>query len=317
MTLLFSEAFGAGKLVGFEMHSRFLVPPACMKMIGESHGDIAISPDGEIFVSVEAGEHPGIQVYNSRGRYLRNVPNAPYDIHGFSIAPGRDGRPNIFGVSVFGQRIVQLTLRGELVQEIPGTRIPEQYKKTGSDDLPLALTGIAVAPNGDIYVVDGYGLDFIHRFDRDGHYLNTFGGREFPYGFNTCHKIIIDPRFSPERLLCADRDNNRLVSMSLNGEVQNSFSLDLRSPSALAVWRDELAVAELGGRVSVFDREWRVVGLIGSNDNRNEVKTNRIPPERWRPDVFYAPHGIAYDPEGNLLVTEWSQWGRVVRLERR
>jgi hypothetical protein len=318
VTLLLSAvALADEHPVRYEMNSRFLTPPKCMKTIGESHGDIATSPAGDIFVSVEAGDHPGIQVYDARGRYVRNVPHAPYDLHGFVIATGLDGALDIFGVSLFGQQIVQLTLDGKLIQVIPATRIPDRYKTSKEGYSPLSLTGIAVAANGDIYAVDGYGRDFIHRFDKEGHYLGTFGGPDQPYGFKTCHKIAIDTRFEPERLLCADREHDRLVQMDLNGRVLGVFAERLRNPNALAVWHDELAVAELGGRVSILDKEGKIIASIGTNENESEIKTNRIPPEQWQSNLFYAPHGIAYDPAGNLLVTEWSQWGRVVRVERR
>ena len=42
----------------------------------------------------------------------------------------------------------------------------------------------------------------------------------------------------------------------------------------------------------------------------------RQQPEIWREGVFYAPHGITYDAAGNLLVSEFNQWGRVTRLTR-
>src|SRR6185436_19348176 len=74
----------------FEMNSKILTPPPGMQTIGDSHGDIAVSPAGEIYVSVQAGTHPGIQVYGADGRYLRNVPDAPTDLHGFIIARGTD-----------------------------------------------------------------------------------------------------------------------------------------------------------------------------------------------------------------------------------
>jgi len=35
-----------------------------------------------------------------------------------------------------------------------------------------------VAPNGDLYVTDGYASDYVHRFDRDGKYLKSFGGKK-------------------------------------------------------------------------------------------------------------------------------------------
>jgi len=67
---------------------------------------------------------------------------------------------------------------------------------------------------------------------------------------------------------------------------------------------DELAVAELRGRVTLLDRQGQVIASIGTNENADETKTNRVPTEKWQSDLLYAPHGIAYDAAGNLLVTE-------------
>ena len=89
----------AERAPAFTMDSQFLTPPEGMATIGDSHGDIAVSPAGEIYVSVQGGGHPGIQVYSATGRYLRNVPGAPTDLHGFIIARAPDGTPSIFGVS--------------------------------------------------------------------------------------------------------------------------------------------------------------------------------------------------------------------------
>jgi hypothetical protein len=288
-----------------------------MATIGDSHGDIAVSPAGEIYVSVQGGNYRGIQVYSAQGRYLRNVPNAPSDLHGFIIANAPDGTQNIFGASLMGQRIVQLTLDGKIALTIPATLIPDRYKTRQDGKLSVFLTGVAVAPNGDIYVVDGYGRDFIHRFDKAGRYLDTFGGQGEPWNFKQCHKIALDSRFNPPRLLCTDRLNDRLIHMDLKGHVLGVFAERLRWPSALAIFQDELAIAEAGGRVTIVGLKGERIALIGANDNAAEIKTNQVPPERWQADLFYAPHGITYDATGNLLVTEWSQWGRVVRVKRK
>jgi len=307
----------AERPLAFEMNSQFLTPPPGMSTIGDSHGDIAVSPAGEIYVSVEGGDYKGIQVYSAQGRYLRNVPTAPNDFHGFIIATAPDGTPGIFGASLMGQQIIRLTLEGKVALAIPATSIPDRYKTSQDGKLSVYLTGIAVAPNGDIYVVDGYGRDLIHRFDQAGRYLATFGGPGTPWHFKQCHKIALDPRFKPVRLLCTDRLHDRLIHLDLDGHVMGTFAEGLRWPSALAVFKDELAVAELGGRVIVLGLKGERIVSIGANENAEEIKTNQVPPEKWQPHLFYAPHGIAYDATGNLLVTEWNQWGRVVRLDRR
>jgi peptidylamidoglycolate lyase len=91
----------------------------------------------------------------------------------------------------------------------------------------------------------------------------------------------------------------------------------LRLPSALAIYRNELAVAELAGRVSILDMKGQIITSIGTNDNADEIRTNKAPPQIWRPGFFYAPHGIVYDKAGNLLVTEFNQFGRVTRVIRK
>lgn len=301
------------------MDAQFLKPPPGTATIGAAHGDIAVAPTGEIFVSVKEGAYQGLQVYGADGRYLRNVPNAPNDLHGFIIVTASDGKPYIFGARLEAQQIVQFALDGNNVLTIPPTAIPDQYKTRDEKDsskLTLSLTAVAVGPDGDIYAVDGYGRDFIHRFDKTGRYKGTFGGQGAPWNFDRCHKIAMDLRFKPMRLLCTDRNHNRLVQMDLDGNVLGIVAEGLRAPGAVATYGNELAVAESNGRVSILDLQGQIVTSVGTNDNPKEIRTDKTPPEAWQPDKFYAPHGIAYDAAGNLFVTEFSRWGRVVRLTR-
>ena len=321
MTKLISAAVMASVLMmaaayaaTFTMDEKFLTPPRGMATIGDSHGAIAVSPVGEIYVSVQGGDRAGIQVYSAAGRYLRNVPGGPPDLHGFIIARAPNGTPNIYGVSRLAQKIVQLTLDGRVVLEIPASAIPDQYKKPEAQ--AINLTGIVVAPGGDIYVSDGYGLDFIHRFDKTGRYLSSFGGKGAPWNFDQCHKIAIDTRFKPLRLLCTDRRHFRLVHMDLEGNVIGTYADGLRMPSALAIYKNELAVGELQGRIAILGLDGKVVSTIGTNENVDEIRTNKAPPDIWKADRFYAPHGITYDAAGNLLVTEFNQFGRVTRVKR-
>jgi len=58
----------AAQMLHFTMDSKFLAPPPGMATIGDSHGDVAVSPAGEIYVSVQGGDYPGIQAYGADGR---------------------------------------------------------------------------------------------------------------------------------------------------------------------------------------------------------------------------------------------------------
>src|SRR3954469_7678254 len=159
--------------------------------IGNMHGDVAVSAKGEVYVSVMDSK-AGLQVYAPDGKFLRNVPNAPNDFHGFVIRKQADGE-FIFGPRLGGQTIIKMDLDGKVLLTIPASDIPDEFKnkngKTGKTS--VALTAMDVAPNGDLFVTDGYASDYVHRFDAQGKYIKSFGGKKQPYGFNTLHKIAI------------------------------------------------------------------------------------------------------------------------------
>ncbi len=310
--LMFAASLAAAHAATFTMDTKYFTPPDGMATIGDSHGDIAVSPRGEIYVSVQGGAHSGIQVYSAEGKYLRNVPGAQTDFHGFIIAGGK-----IYGVSRLTQHIVEMELDGRTVLDIPArTAIADAYIEHAAGKPATNLTGIAVAPNGDIYVTDGYGTNYIHRFDKKGKYISSFGGKAEPYGFDTAHKIVIDTRTKPARLLATDRRHNRILAMSLDGKLQGVVAENLRLPSAMSIYKDELAVGELDGRITILDKDGKVIATIGQNDTATETKSNKAPPDIWKGDRFYAVHGVAYDRRGDLLVTEFNQFGRLTKVKR-
>jgi hypothetical protein len=284
--------------------------------LGNMHGDVAVSSTGEVYVSVQ-DPTAGLQVYASDGKFLRNVPNAPSDFHGFVIRKQADGE-FIYGATMRGQTVVKMRLDGGIVMTIGSSSIPDQFKVTNarSGQLALLLTGLDVAPNGDIYVTDGYASDFIHRFDRNGKYLSSFGGKAAPYSFNTLHKLAIDTRFEPARLIAVDRANNRVVHMTLTGEFLGVVATDLLLPAAIAITGDYAVIGELTGRVTVLDKSGAVAARVGTNTEQG-VGTNKIPPAQWKTGLVLAPHGVALNDRGDLFVAEFNSFGRVHRFNRR
>ena len=290
----------------------WLHPPKGMTHIGNGHGEIAIDSQGLIYISVTSGDKSGIQVYDAKGDYLHNVPNAPNDFHGFLIRHEGDGE-YIYGATLNEQSVVKMTLQGDIVLTIPANKIPDQYKKNNKGKLGLKLTSVAVAPNGDIYAADGYGLDYIHHFDKKGKYFNTFGGRKAPYNLSNCHKIFIDHRYTPARILCTNRAKRNLVHLSLSGEMIGVHAKNLRRPSAISFKGDEMAVAEIEGRISILNKQGDVISVVSLNDSK--YKGNRWKPEEWKDGIVGSPHGITYDKQGNLLMTEYNKYGRVMRFD--
>ena len=302
--------------VEFSAVADWLKLPAGRPQIGNMHGDVAVSSKGDIYVSVQDPD-AGVQVYGPDGTFLRNVPNAPSDFHGFVIRQQPDGE-FLFGATLRGQTIVKMTLDGQVVLTIPASVIPDEYKirNARSGQLGVLLTSLDVAPNGDLYVTDGYASDYVHRFDRNGKYLTSFGGKKEPYSFNTLHKIAIDSRFQPARIIATDRANNRVVHLSLDGQFLGVVAKDLLLPAAVTIDGDNAVIGELRGRVTILDKAGTVLTRLGANSEPG-VGTNKVPPEQWRPGLLLSPHGVALNQRGDLFVTEFSMFGRVHRFNRR
>ena len=204
---------------GYSTVADWLKLPEGRPQLGNMHGDIAVSSDGEVYVSVQ-DPAAGLQVYAPDGKFLRNVPDAPSDFHGFVIRKQPDGE-FIYGATLRGQTIVKLRLDGGIVMTIGSAAIPDQFKASNarSGQLALLLTGLDVAPNGDIYVTDGYASDFIHRFDKTGKYLSSFGGKSRPTASTRCTSSRSTRASSRRASSRVDRANNRVVHLSLDRRV--------------------------------------------------------------------------------------------------
>lgn len=295
--------------VSFEFAPNWLTPPPGRETIGNGHGEIGVDSSGNVYVSVQEKD-AGIQVYGPEGKFIRAL-KLPPSLHGFVIRKD-EGQEYIFATVLGEKRVIKAKLDGTVVLEIPTSSFPEG--KAGPKG--LALTSCDIAPNGDIYVVDGYGQNWIFVFGRDGRFKKVFGGPGEPLKLANTHKIFIDRRFEPARILACDRGNNRILHLDLDGNlIRVVADQGLRRPSSASFHGDLMCVAEIAGRVSVFDKEGKMVAELGTNPAT--TNTPKIEPKDWQQGIVTSPHGITFDKDGNILETEWNQWGRVLRWNRK
>lgn len=304
LSLLFVLGGSAAAEVSYDLVPNWLTPPPGKETIGNGHGEIAVDSAGNVYVSVQEKD-AGIQVYGPDGKFIKAL-KLPPSLHGFVVRKD-EGQEYIFAAVLGEKRVIKCKLDGTVVMEIPTSAFPEG--KAGPKG--LALTNCDVAPNGDIYVVDGYGQSWIFVFDRAGKYKKVFGGPVEPYKFANTHKIFIDRRFEPARVFCCDRGNKRILHTDLEGNIIGVIAEGLRNPSSASFHGDLVCIAEIAGRVSVWNKEGKMVAECGTNPKT--TNTPKIEPKDWQQGIVTSPHGITFDNDGNILETEWNQWGRVLR----
>ena len=282
------------------------------KPLGNTHGGIVIDRKGQVYFNTDTKR--SIMVYSSEGSFLRAFGENHVGIHDMTLNT-EDGTEYLYAAHLGGKKIVKFTLEGEVVWEIDGPPALSNLYEAG--DQHYNPTGVAVAPNGDVYVADGYGLNYIHQYTKDQTYVRSFGGRGTEPGkFKTCHGVSLDTRGETPLLLISDRENRRLQHFDLEGNFVSIVATGLRRPCAVSIWNNHVAVAELAGRVTILDATNHPIAFLGDNPNKAQWAKNPVPMSDWKEGVFTAPHGCCYDAYGNIYVMDWNRTGRISRLDR-
>lgn len=284
-------------------------------VLGSTHGGVVVDKKGLIYFSMDGGSD-GIMVYSPDGKFLKGLGGKELlGIHGLQIRE-EGGEEFLYAAHLAGKRALKLKLDGTIVWSIPAEKVLEasgRYKDRGQYN----PTAVAVAPDGRVFIADGYGQNWVHVFDKDQKYVKSFGGPgKEPGKFNTCHGLGIDTRAGKPLLLVCDRANRRLQHFDLDGNFVAVITEGLRLPCSVSFHGDHVAIAELQGRVAIIDKTNKVVATLGDNPAEDQRANFNVPPTDWKPGVFTAPHGVSYDKDGNLYVMDWNKSGRVSRLNK-
>jgi hypothetical protein len=177
---------------------------------------------------------------------------------------------------------------------------------------------VAIAPNGDIFVGDGYGSSFVNQYTAKGEFIRTFGGLGKGDDQLDCpHGLWVDLRETP-LLVVTDRGNSRLQRFTLVGKRVDSILGTTKMPCNLHERNGDVVIPDLLSKVVILGRNNRVVASLGEGEySKEEWDTARNQaPGAFAPGRFVCPHGACFDHEGNIFVVEWVESGRVTKLRK-
>ncbi|MBI2435944.1 MAG: hypothetical protein HYV26_24070 [Candidatus Hydrogenedentes bacterium] len=233
--------------------------------------------------------------------------------HGMFLNREKDGEFLYLSATSAGV-VVKTTLEGEEVSRIGTPPRPDIYDA----DRRFVPTETAVSSSGEIYIADGYGQPWVHRYSPAAEYLDSFGGPgKAPGQLNNPHGVKTDTRSGRELLLVADRGNRRLQYFTLDGEFVRSVDDNLRLPCTALPWRDELYVPDLHSRLTILDKNDVLITHLGDRPGCWEKPGwPNLPPSDWEVGKFSSPHDLHVDERGNIYIVEWlsNGTGKVTKL---
>ncbi len=262
----------------------------------------SVAVDAHDNVWVLARSDPPVQVYQPDGKFLRawgtGLLHTPHQLK-------LDRQGNVWLADSGHHVVLQCTPDGNVIRTLgtPG--------EAGSDERHFNRPAdMAITPDGDIFVADGYGNARVVHFDKNGNFVKSWGklGTE-PGEFSLPHAITLDSR---GRLYVADRNNVRIQVFDQAGNVLDQWR-NLIVPCAFWMTKDdELWVC--GSSPMPWRADDRVLGyppqdqlFMKFNTSGKLLQLSSIPKGedgRERPGELNWVHGLALDAKGNIYAVD-------------
>ena len=294
---------------------------------------VHLGPDGHIWVfqrcfnDKPAGDatclnrgdaNPPILEFDPSGRLLKSLGVGLFaHPHGFTVDRGGNlwasdtndvasilGMParNADGV-IMGQEVLKLSPAGKVLMVIG----KEGTAGNGPDTFDRP-TGVAVAPNGDVFVTDGHSPNTLKsarvvKFTKDGTFIKAWGkmGSD-PGDFKEPHDIYIGG--SQERVYVADRQNDRIQVFDQEGKFIAAWP-QFGQPSSVYVDKDDNIFVG-----SVFNdptaKKGQLRGIVIGNARDGSLKAFIPDPADLdkMTDTGTSASGIAEDSQGNIYAAD-------------
>lgn len=251
-----------------------------------------------------------VLMYDKAGKLLTTWGSEYPGAHGLTLF-NENGTEVLFICDNNRHQVIKTTLDGRVLLVLDYPKETGEYTKA-EEYVP---TETAIAPNGDIYVADGYGKDFIMRYDSKGKYISHFGGRgnEAKHLLNA-HGVCVDQR-DPKRpcLVVTSRQQNAFKRYTFEGVYIDTIPL----PGAwvcrpvikgeylyAAVLQSNSNLWKQSGFVTILDKNFKVVSNLGGSEPK--YADGKLDEMYQTIKYFDYPHDVCVDDEENLYIAQWN-----------
>lgn len=252
-------------------------------------------------------------VYDKSGKLLESWGHEYPGGHGLTLWDA-GGEEFLFITDFDKGKVVKTNLEGKVLMTINHPSEVGIYQK----DDPFKPTETAIAENGDIYVADGYGSQYIIQYDSEGRYIRHFGGRgDNDDQFQTAHGVCIDHRNKRNpTLICTSRAHNSFKRFTMEGKYLGTIFLpgafvcraviDEEHLYAGVCWSrlKYLNRTDNSGFVTILDKNNKVVSNPGGTAPKYKKGTLQLMVQDQ--PVFKHCHDVCIDEDKNIYVCQWN-----------
>ena len=246
--------------------------------------------------------------YDRSGKVLKTWGDQFPGAHGLTLW-SEGGEEFLFITDTVKRQVYKATLDGKILLTIDYPKESGVYESNEK----FKPTETTIAPNGDIYVADGYGSNYISVFDSKGKFKFHFGGKGDEDGlFDCCHGITLDTRQKEHNtLLITSRSANKFKRFTLDGKHIETISIPGMWPCRPVIKGKDLYFAiivtqswwDYDGFIAAFDMNNKLISAPGANTEMNADGT--ITKATYDGQTFLSPHDVCVDNDMNLYIPQW------------
>ncbi|MFM2392495.1 MAG: hypothetical protein RLZZ546_472 [Bacteroidota bacterium] len=269
--------------------------------------EMVFNRNGEIMLLTNETKN-NIIVFDKDGNIKNSWGNNFPGGHGLSIH-GEDEQ-TLFITDTEKHQFYQYSIDGKLIRSWDAPIETGKYTVNSS----FVPTETAITKEGEIYVADGYGAQFITHYDEKGNVKNIFGGRgDEEKHLDNAHGICIDYRNEVPTLIVTDRNKCCFKRFSMQGQYIETISIPGANVCRPVIKGQYLYAAVLttdytgntnSGFVIILDKNNKLVSAIGGS---TPLYVNGKCKKMYQTvQLFKHPHDIMVDDEESIYVCQWN-----------
>jgi 6-bladed beta-propeller len=277
----------------------------CHEMVMDSKGRL-------IMVTDEVKNN--ILIYDKSGKLLDSWGHEYPGGHGLTLW-NANGEETLFICDPDQGKVFKTDMSGKVLMVLEHPSKVGAYK--AEDRFKPTETAINPA-NGDIYVADGYGSQWVLQYSSKGEFIRKFGGGGDADGqFATVHGVVVDTRDKNNpTLLCTSRAHNAFKRFSLDGTYLSTIFLPGAFVCRPVIHGERLFAGVCWSRlrylnqtpnsgfVTILDKNDKVISNPGGT--KPEYKDGKLQLMVQDKPIFMHCHDVCVDEDENIYVCQWN-----------